>query len=469
VNKLAVGGTDLNLGVQVELASNTNVVATATPVSLSADGKTLTVLLNTQGVTPGRFDVVQFGVGYTVGIPSPGYLPGAYKVTAGPPVPPIGSFVPDGPSRILDTRTGLGGKKGSIRPGGVVALKVAGAAGVPAKGVCAVLMSLTAIKPGRSGTVIAYPYRTARPQVTDLSFSRGQARSDQVVVPVNDGKVDLYNDSAGRTGLVAVLSGYFTTAGTHGLLMAVSPARALDTRTGLGAPRAPLGAHRTLKLMVEGVGGVPRKGVSAVELSVTVRDPARTGALTAFANGGSRPTASQLAFSAGQTTAGPITIPVRNGKVNLYNGSSGPVDLIADVTGYFSSRGAHFRAVGPARALDTRTGLGGAGVNVPARSAADLSLGNLPGWQGTQQEVVLSVTVLHARASGSLSVFPDGSAIPADPNMLFRAGKPATVQVIVPLTGATIDLYNNSGGTIQILADVQGYGLPEQGGTLLPP
>jgi hypothetical protein len=114
VSQLVVGGTDLNLGVQVELASDGNVVAQATPVSLSTNGDALTVLLNTQGITPGTYDVVQFGVGYTVGVPSPGYLPGAYQVTAAPPVPPIGSFVPHGLAAILDTRTGLGGPKGPV-------------------------------------------------------------------------------------------------------------------------------------------------------------------------------------------------------------------------------------------------------------------------------------------------------------------------------------------------------------------
>jgi hypothetical protein len=94
ISKLVVHGTDLNLGVQVELASDANNVAAATPVSLSAGGTALTVLLDTHGVTPGLYDVVQFGVGYTVGTPSPGYLPGAYRVTAGLPAPPIGTFVP---------------------------------------------------------------------------------------------------------------------------------------------------------------------------------------------------------------------------------------------------------------------------------------------------------------------------------------------------------------------------------------
>lgn len=460
VNKLTVGGTNLNLGVVADLASNGNVVAQATSVSLNSGGTALTVLLNTQGVTPGTYDVVQDGVGYTVGVPSPGYLPGAYQVTAGPPAPAVGSFVPDGPARILDTSTGLGGPKGPIPPGGVAVLKVAGVAGVPATGTSAVLVSVTAEQPSKPGTVTAYPDGTVRPNVTDLSFNRAQASSDQVVVPVLDGKIDLYNGSAGSTGLVVVLSGYFTETGTHGLLKAVGPNRILDTRTGLGAPKAQLGAGKTLKLTVDGAGGVPATGVNAVDLSVIVRSPSRTGALTAFADGASRPAASQLAFVAGQTTAGLISVPVVNGSVDLYNGSSGPVDLTADVTGYFSAKGAKFQAVGPARALDTRTGLGGAGVSVLAHSAADLGLGALPGWEGTQRQVVLSVTVLDAGASGSLSVFPDGSAVPVDPNLVFHAGKPVTVQMIIPLTGPTIDFYNNSDGTIQILADVQGYGVP---------
>jgi hypothetical protein len=84
INKLTIGGTNLNLGVVVDLASNATVVAQAIPVSLNSAGTALAVRLNTHGVAPGTYDVVQDGVGYTVGVPSPGYLPGAYQVTAAP-------------------------------------------------------------------------------------------------------------------------------------------------------------------------------------------------------------------------------------------------------------------------------------------------------------------------------------------------------------------------------------------------
>jgi hypothetical protein len=459
VNKLVVGGTNLNLGVQVDLESNANLVAEATPVSLNAGGTALTILLNTQGVAPGTYDVVQFGVGYTVGTPSPGYLPGAYQVTAAPPAPPVGSFVRDGPVKILDTSTGLGGTKGPVPPGGLTTLQVAGVAGVPATGASAVLVSVATEQPTASGTIVAYADGTARPQVTDLSYGAAQAISDQVVVPVKDGKIDLYNDSAGSTGLTAVLSGYFTSVGSHGLLTSIGPAQILDTRTGVGAPRAKLGAGQTLVLTVDGAGGVPTTGVTAIELGIIVQNAPHAGTLTAFADGKARPPAAQFAFGAGPATAGLVTVPVVNGKVDLYNGSSGSVDLTGDVTGYFSSAGARFQSEGPLRALDTITGLGGAGVSVLPQSAADLSVSDLPGWQGSQQDVVLSVTVLAAGESGSLSVFPDGSAVPTDPNVVFQAGKPVTVQVIIPLTGPSIDFYNNSGGTIQIRADVEGYGV----------
>jgi hypothetical protein len=49
---------------------------------VNAAGTQLTLALNTTGITPGTYDAVLNGVGYSVGTPSPGYLPGAYTVTA---------------------------------------------------------------------------------------------------------------------------------------------------------------------------------------------------------------------------------------------------------------------------------------------------------------------------------------------------------------------------------------------------
>ena len=56
-----------------------------------------------------------------------------------------------------------------------------------------------------------------------------------------------------------------------------------------------------------------------------------------------------------------VIVPVgADGKVDLYNASSGTVHFVADVFGYFStaSGGATYFPVGPARVLDTRQRIG---------------------------------------------------------------------------------------------------------------
>ncbi|WP_405583625.1 hypothetical protein [Streptomyces sp. NBC_01190] len=99
-NKVVIHGSNLTLGTEVELAQNgvrASYNRMTTPVSVSADGTTLTVLLTTRGVAPGAYDVVLDQAGYTTGTRSPGYLPGGYTVTAAKPYAKGG-----GPVHITD-------------------------------------------------------------------------------------------------------------------------------------------------------------------------------------------------------------------------------------------------------------------------------------------------------------------------------------------------------------------------------
>ena len=80
--------------------------------------------------------------------------------------------------------------------------------------------------------------------------------------------------------------------------------------------------------------GVPASGVSAVVLNVTVTQPTAAGHITVYPDGTSRPLAANLNFVAGQTVPNLVVAPVgADGKVDLYNGSAGTVQLIADVSG----------------------------------------------------------------------------------------------------------------------------------------
>lgn len=121
-----------------------------------------------------------------------------------------------------------------------------------------------------------------------------------------------------------------------GGFVSLAPARLLDTRIGNGAPVGAVAPGGVLALQVTGRGGVPTSGVSAVVLNVTVAGSSGSGWVTAYADGAAHPTASNLNFVPGQIVPNLVVVPVgANGQVDLYNGSSGSTQLVADVAGYY--------------------------------------------------------------------------------------------------------------------------------------
>jgi hypothetical protein len=457
-NTIVITGTNLTMATQFQLLnSNSGTVATGTPVSVNAAGTQLTLLLYTGGVPTGTYNAWLGQVSCSPPVPCPGYLPNAYTVTAAPTPPSPERYTALNPARILDTRSGLGAPKAKVGAHGTVTLTVAGTGGVPAENATAVALDVTAISPSAAGHLIVYPAGTTRPGVIDLSFSAGQTVTNLVVVKLNDGKVSFYNGDGGQLDLAADVVGYYTTS-TGATFTATSPARILDTRSGLGAPKAKVGAHGTVTLTVAGAGGVPGQGATAVAVNVQALSPTATGSLTIYPNGTSRPATSALSFTAGRSTATLAVVRLVNGKVSIYNGSSGELDLTADVVGYYSSSGATFLPVIPTRILDTRSGLGGSGQTVLSHAVAVTQVTNLPEIDnGNVTAVVLQVTVFSARQSGTLTAFPDQAAVPGVPTFPFVAGRPVTSLVVVPIVNGNVDFYNGSSGPIQVAAALLGF------------
>ena len=208
-NQVVLHGTGLTLSTQATLSRNGSQVGSGIqPVSVSPDGTSLQASLSTDGLAPGSYDLALAGVGYTVGTPSYGYIPGAYTVTA--VKAPAGSrLVPTTPTRFLDTRNGTGARKARVGSHGVIKLQVTGVHGIPSTGVTAVVMNVTAVDPSAGSFVSAYPDGTARPNTSNINFSAHQTLPNLVTVPVVNGKVDLYNNS-GTVDLLADVSGYFS-------------------------------------------------------------------------------------------------------------------------------------------------------------------------------------------------------------------------------------------------------------------
>jgi hypothetical protein len=241
------------------------------------------------------------------------------------------------PFRLLDTRTGTGAA-GPVGAGGTVTMQVAGVGGLPATGMSAVVLNVTVTSTAAAGFITVYASGTTMPQASNLNFVAGQTVSNLVMVKVGaDGKITLYNGSAGTVQLLADISAY-TLAGTPvvpGALAITDPTRLLDSRTGNGAS-GPVPAFGVVSLQISGRGGLPATGIAAVVVNLTVTSPQGNGYITAYPSGTSLPGVSNLNFVTGQTVPNLVVVKVgSDGKINLYNGSAGTVQLIADIAGYY--------------------------------------------------------------------------------------------------------------------------------------
>lgn len=445
-HQVVITGSNLNLGTQVTFESETpGAFPTYTwPVSVNAAGTQFTVGFDSTYMTTGKYDVILNGVGRTTGTASPGYLPNAYTVTAAPAPTPTSNFVALTPTQAYNAQVGADSAE---------TVQVAGVGGVPATGATAVALDLTATQPTASGTLTAYPDGKARPGTSALQFHASLNATNLAVVPVTDGAVDLYNNSTGTVGIEADVVGYYTEA--TGVGAAFTPLAATQIYTSGTSQTTALAADSTTVIPVEGLGGVPATSdVTAALLNVQSVSPTATGTLTVYADGTTQPTATAASFNAGKSSSSLVSVPITNGNIDVYNNSTGTTNLVVSVVGYYSSTGNGYQNL-DGRVLDTRTGLGNSGETVPAHGAAVLQIVNTVPYSATA--VLLNVKVLSAQKAGTLTVFSDGQPIPSTSNVNFGPGLAESNLVLVPVVNGWFDFYNNSGGTVQIVADVEGY------------
>ncbi|RRR85370.1 N-acetylmuramoyl-L-alanine amidase [Streptomyces sp. RP5T] len=371
-----------------------------------------------------------------------------------PVVPPTGTLKPLTPTRIMDTRAGVGVPKAKVGSGGTVTLQVTGKAGVPASGVTAVVMNVTATNPTASSYVTVYPDGTTRTSASNLNFTAGRTFPNLVVVPVVNGKVDFYNRT-GTVDLIADISAYYTSDGSGSGLSSLTPTRIMDTRAGVGVPKAKVGSGGTVTLQVTGKAGVPASGVTAVVMNVTATNPTASSYVTVYPDGTTRTSASNLNFTEGRSFANLVVVPVVNGKVDFYN-RTGSVDLIADISGYFSATGSVEHNAGPVRVMDTRNGTGVRKGTVGSGATVSLTVGGRNGVPTDATAVVLNVTATNPTANGYVTVYPDGTTRTSASSLNFTAGETIPNLVIVPVVNGKVDFYNRT-GTVDLIADLSGY------------
>ncbi|HSZ31343.1 MAG TPA: hypothetical protein VK784_16490, partial [Pseudonocardiaceae bacterium] len=357
-------------------------------------------------------------------------------------------YTPIAPDRLLDTRVGTGtGRIAPVGAKGKLTLSIPTVDGVPAADMSAVVMNVTVTSPTKGGNLTVYPGAGSAPTVSNLNFSPGETVPNLVTVQVSDGQVSFYNNSGGTVDVVADLEGFYAQGG-YGYQPG-TPTRVLDTRNGTGVT-GPVAAEGVLRLDL--AGKVPA-GAAAAVINLTVTEPQKSGHLTAYADGAPEPNASNLNFSPGETVPNLVIVPLANDVADIANASSGTVQMVADLEGYFSSSAPDsFVPITPTRELDTRT----TGSALAAGNAITMNI--LTDAGQTAVAMVDNVTVTAPAKDGTLIVYPAGQSRPIVSNLNFRVNE--TVPNLVIAKGGTraqVSYYNDSPGKIQLIVDEYGY------------
>lgn len=148
-----------------------------------------------------------------------------------------------------------------------------------------------------------------------------------------------------------------------GRYVALSPARILDTRSGLGGISSPVGHDQSVDVQVSGRGGIPTSGAIAVALGVQVVPADTTNSYgTLWATGQPRPGVSNLNWDAGAVVTNlAVTQLGTAGMVSFYN-NQGSTHLILEVVGYYeATSGEGYVPLSATRIVDSQVGLGGPG------------------------------------------------------------------------------------------------------------
>jgi glucose/arabinose dehydrogenase len=362
-------------------------------------------------------------------------------------------FVSMTPTRILDTRLGVGGSTGRLAAGTAVALQVTGPA--VSAGAVAVALNVTMADPETAGFVKVWPGCTAQPDVSNVNSSAPRetvANASIVALPPN-GQLTLQSSTA--SDVIVDVEGFWVPAGTAAagrLGTAPSPARLFDTRFGLNAPATRLDPGSTLVIDVLGHATVPSTGVSAVALTVTADGATGAGFVKVFPAGAAEPDVSNVNPQfAGDVRANLVIVAVpTSGRIAMTSSTS--VNVLADVVGWFTDASAPAASSGlyvplpPTRIADTRFGR-------PVGRAEAGAVITFP--PATSAAVAYNLTGAASADGGFLQAFPAGVPRPDTSTVNFSAGGQDRAAFTITRSAPGVSVYSSVAA--DEIIDVAGY------------
>lgn len=385
------------------------------------------------------------------------------------PIAPSGPYVALAkPVRVLDTRTETGGHHAPFGQAEHFDVAIAGnpRTTLPATGVSSVVVNATITGASAGSLLTLFPAGLPMPTASNLNFGPDQQLANLATVQIGPGGSITVFNALGVVDVILDVEGYFQSSSgpAAGLFNPLpAPARILDTRTPTGGHNFQVGPQQSLVLHVAGApgqagaAGVPASGANAVAFNLTAVQSTAPGALSV--GPGDSPLPLQPAFSNVNFPAYK-NVPNRvisrltaAGNIVVYN-SAGSLDVIVDVTGWFSdgdtaTTGYNFTALSPQRLMDTRRSGQAFGDGFPLQVTVRFSLA---------RAVMVNVTGIAPSQATYLSVYPDNPTPPATSDLNLIPGA-IVANLCIPAVNPAdhlIDVWNGN-GRIEAVVDLAGY------------
>jgi hypothetical protein len=226
-------------------------------------------------------------------------------------------LAPVGPTRVVDTRSGVGG----VRLGAGATLEVDLSGRVPS-GSTAVAVNVTGVNAATPGFLTVFPCSGVVPNTSTVNYVAGEARPNNTIVGLSAGRICIYSDA--ETDVLVDLVGSYGATGLG--YRPTSPVRVLDTRRN-GMP----GAETAVAYSV-GAAGLGGQVPGAASVNVTAANHAVPGYVTTY-DCVTRRNTSTLNQQVGQATANGAIVPLDGLRSCAWTFGGG--DIIVDLNGWW--------------------------------------------------------------------------------------------------------------------------------------